>query len=458
MRKFKDYTNQVIVNNYGLEVHILKLYEKRKRATYWNYICPYCGNDKAVNDISKIKILKTCDKCVNSYKTKKRKTESPDIKKVNIVKDYSNDFYNKFVNNKIELLTPYINAKTKILCKCKIDGYEWNTLPSVLLRGGGCPKCAGNLPKTTSSFIEEVNNLWNGEYEVIGEYINAKTKITIRHNICNNEFSMVPSNILNGQQCPYCKRLRMSTSQLMSDDDFKSEIYNLVGDEYTVKSTYYGRLKKVLFHHNNCNYNFWMSPNDFINGGHRCTNKKCIHDRLSSSLKDSEEEFKIKFDNRSNNEYKLLSKYNLSCEKILIEHISCGSKFEMKANNFINGQGCPYCNISKAELKIRDFCELKNINYIWQKSFVKLLGVNGGTLSYDFYFPDKNTLLEYQGEYHDGSLVGKCQTEEKFDIQQEHDKRKRQYAKANNIKLLEIWYWDFENIEEILSRELGLTA
>ena len=43
-RKIKDYTNQIIVNDYGLEVCILDLYEKRKRASYWRYICPYCGN------------------------------------------------------------------------------------------------------------------------------------------------------------------------------------------------------------------------------------------------------------------------------------------------------------------------------------------------------------------------------------------------------------------------------
>lgn len=31
---------------------------------------------------------------------------------------------------------------------------------------------------------------------------------------------------------------------------------------------------------------------------------------------------------------------------------------------------------------------------------------------------------------------------------------KRQYAKAHNIKLLEIWYWDFDNIEEILNKNI----
>ena len=41
-----------------------------------------------------------------------------------------------------------------------------------------------------------------------------------------------------------------------------------------------------------------------------------------------------------------------------------------------------------------------------------------------------------------------------FDIEQQiHDDIKRSYAKNHNIKLLEIWYWDFDDIENILQKE-----
>ena len=46
--------------------------------------------------------------------------------------------------------------------------------------------------------------------------------------------------------------------------------------------------------------------------------------------------------------------------------------------------------------------------------------------------------------------------EEQFKIQQEHDRRKREYAEKNGYKLLEIGYYDYDKIEEILSRELEL--
>jgi hypothetical protein len=45
---------------------------------------------------------------------------------------------------------------------------------------------------------------------------------------------------------------------------------------------------------------------------------------------------------------------------------------------------------------------------------------------------------------------------ENFGIQQKIDQIKREYCKNNNIKLLEIPYWDFDKIEEILNKELSL--
>ena len=82
------------------------------------------------------------------------------------------------------------------------------------------------------------------------------------------------------------------------------------------------------------------------------------------------------------------------------------------------------------------------------------MGVRGGVLSYDFYIEEINTLIEYQGEFHVG--VPKIQSEKKLKIQMEHDRRKREYAKKNKIKLIEIWYYDFDRIETILKEKLNI--
>ena len=83
-----------------------------------------------------------------------------------------------------------------------------------------------------------------------------------------------------------------------------------------------------------------------------------------------------------------------------------------------------------------------------------MFGVGGGLLSYDFYLPKYNLLIEYQGQFHDGNITGNYQTEEMLSIQKEHDRRKRNYVKAHYIELLEICYLYFKNIEQILESRL----
>ena len=135
----------------------------------------------------------------------------------------------------------------------------------------------------------------------------------------------------------------------------------------------------------------------------------------------------------------------------------CGHVWEAIPNNLIFGQsGCPICKMSKGEKFIYYFLKKNKKNFIWQKEFDGLIGVNNGNLSYDFYLPEYNLLIEYQGQYHDGTAFG--QTEEEYAKQQEHDKRKREYAMNNNIELFEIWYWDYDNIEQILREKLNINS
>ena len=70
-------------------------------------------------------------------------------------------------------------------------------------------------------------------------------------------------------------------------------------------------------------------------------------------------------------------------------------------------------------------------------------------MSYDFYLPEYNLLIEYQGQQH-YEPVEHFGGEEKFRIQQERDKKKRKMAQEKNIELLEISYLDYDKIQNIL--------
>jgi hypothetical protein len=145
-----------------------------------------------------------------------------------------------------------------------------------------------------------------------------------------------------------------------------------------------------------------------------------------------------------------------SSKKVWWKCKECGREWPSVISSRNKGNGCPQCSESKGEIKIRERLQLNNIYYISQKEFEGLIGLGNGLLSYDFYLPKYNLLIEYQGEQHEKYIPGFHKSIEDFEKQQEHDKRKREYAKEHKIKLLEIWYYDFDNIEEILNRELNI--
>jgi len=60
--------------------------------------------------------------------------------------------------------------------------------------------------KTTEEFKQEVFSLVQDEYEVLGDYINNRTKILIKHNKCGNNYYVRPNDFLQGYRCPYCQR------------------------------------------------------------------------------------------------------------------------------------------------------------------------------------------------------------------------------------------------------------
>lgn len=127
-------------------------------------------------------------------------------------------------------------------------------------------------------------------------------------------------------------------------------------------------------------------------------------------------------------------------------------------NSILNNNcGCPKCNKSHGEINIEKYLIKENIKFYSQYTFNSLTGVGGRQLSYDFYLPDYNLLIEYQGEQH-YRPIDRFGGIQQFEIQEEHDRRKKDYAIENKINLLEISYSNFNNIEQILNKELNINS
>ena len=138
---------------------------------------------------------------------------------------------------------------------------------------------------------------------------------------------------------------------------------------------------------------------------------------------------------------------------ICIHHRNYGIQYMTLTNAY--KQHCPLCHKSKGEFKIEEYLKSNNIKYIPQfKIKDNNISDNRFLLSYDFYLPDHNVFIEFQGRQHEEpvSIFG---GEESFARQLQRDERKRKYAATNNIELIEIWHSDYNKIDEILYRELN---
>lgn len=134
-----------------------------------------------------------------------------------------------------------------------------------------------------------------------------------------------------------------------------------------------------------------------------------------------------------------------------------GHNFDMLWRHYKNGSSCPKCSKYKGEEKIIELLKELHINFEYQKKFDGLIGLGNKHLSYDFYLPQYNLLIEYQGEQHERPIEH-FGGEKQFKKQLKHDAIKKEYTVNNNINLLEIWYYEYNKIEEILKEYVNATT
>lgn len=148
--------------------------------------------------------------------------------------------------------------------------------------------------------------------------------------------------------------------------------------------------------------------------------------------------------------YKILSPYISNKNKILVDFKCKHNPHWIIPHTLKQNQGCPMCDESKGEKYIRLYLKENNIEFKQEYKFndcrYKL------PLPFDFYIPNYNLCIEYDGEQHykANDFFG---GEKSFKDTQIRDKIKNNYCKDNNINLLRIPYWELDSVEDILDEE-----
>lgn len=292
----------------------------------------------------------------------------------------------------------------------------------------------------TEIFIEKAKLIHGDKYDYsLVDYKGSKIKIKIKCNKCGTIFEQVPASHLQGVGCRKCKSKENSEKQKTTISKFVEKSKAVHGDKYDYSLVNYINCDtKVKIKCNKCCNIFEQTP--YVHVNLKCGCPKCNTTRRTTEqfIEESKLIHGDKYD-YSLVDYKSIWKnVKIICKKHGV--------FEQIPHNHLEGKGCRKCKSSKGENIIEAFLKHKNINYIPQYRI--------GKLSYDFYVTDYNLFIEYNGGQHYTFVKYFHKTIHDFHRQLHHDWLKRKYAKTNNIKLLVIPYWEYENIEKILEELL----
>lgn len=278
-------------------------------------------------------------------------------------------------------------------------------------------------------------------------YINARTKICIT---CkeHGDFEQLPHNHLRGNVCPKCANIEKSIRNKLTQKQWigkANQVHNFKYDYSKVK--YKDSRSKVIII---CKkHGEWLQLANAHLQGNGCS--KCNFENLPQNQALTTELFIEKAKKIHGNKYNYsFVKYKDWITKI---EIMCNKHgvFEQQAGSHLQGTGCPSCSLSKGENAIDIFLTKNNFNYAVQYKFNNCRNIN--VLPFDFFIYKTNTCIEFDGIQHYESIEY-FGGEENFQKVKTSDQIKNQFCEDNNIRLIRIPYWDFDNIEQILVKEL----
>jgi hypothetical protein len=351
----------------------------------------------------------------------------------------------------------YIDNKTNVTIICKEHG-EFQQIPHNHLNGSGCIECGRINSKdkqtiTKQEFIEKAKEIHGDNYDYSKiNYINHKTNIII---ICkeHGEFQQIPSNHLNGNDCPKCAiNKRTSTTE-----EFIEKAKEIHGDKYNYQKVHYINHKTNIIIICKEHGEFQQTPNSHLNGSGclECGIIRRANIKTSTTEKFIEKAKNIHGDNYDYQKVDYInSKTNVTI--ICIKH----SEFQQRPSSHLRGAGCPKCSYhryySNKQLKILNLLSsYYNINIQHAENEGEYT-ISNSKYKADGYCKETNTIYEYHGNYWHGNP--KIYNE--YDINEVTGKtygelynntiKKEKFIKEQGYNLVVIWERDFDNLINIV--------
>lgn len=314
------------------------------------------------------------------------------------------------------------------------NGVEYQQNATKHLMGRRCEKSI--VLKTTDEFIKEAKAVWGDKYDYsLVEYKNSKKLVKIIFK--NKIYFQKPTQHLLGYRC--------ERDSIKNQDDFLRKCIERHGNKYDYSLVEYkGSQNKVKIIFNGVIYE--------QKAGAHLWSKGLVENVIKKRT--TEEFIEIANDIHSN-------KYNydkvdyINNNNYVIINCPYHGDFKQSPRSHLSGAGCPNCQESKGEKKIKKFLDRYNIKYTRQKKFDKCVSNNGRKLPYDFWIPSMNICIEFDGIQH-FKPVDIFGGNESYQKQLENDQIKNKYCEENYINILRIRYDQYNQTWDILWSNLGM--
>jgi hypothetical protein len=307
----------------------------------------------------------------------------------------------------------------------------------------GCAKCnSASNTKSLGKFIEDATSVHGNTYDysmVTYKRNNIPVDIICKH---HGVFHQSPNSHTQGQGCPKCYLENKGKDQIRTTEEFIANAQTTHGDKYGYTKSIYTRAQHKLTITCPTHGDFRQLAYSHTQG-QGCP--KCIGRGLST------ENVIERFRTVHGDRYDYSKTVYVSDSKPITIICSIHGEFAQTPNNHRRGTNCPWCKLqSKGEVLVERWLTANKIDHIQQYKFEDCKYKR--KMPFDFYLPNYNILIEYNGQQHYEFVQYIHKSYERFIEQQERDIIKSQYAIDHNILLLTISYKDINKIDSILQQ------
>lgn len=315
----------------------------------------------------------------------------------------------------------------------------------------GCKYCFGrDLPKWyISQKIKEINPY----IQILEPYTKLSQRVNCFCTKHNYHAHKSIQEILKGQGCYYCGLEKLSEQKFLTDEQVQNNI-NILNPHIKLIS-YKGNKEPSDFYCKKHNKYFSKYYGTLIHCSSGC--EDCYAENIRTRCGMGEDEFKNRLKD-VHPELVVIGKYVNNSTPIEVYCIEHNYTYFLTPAALLNRMTC--CDKTRTTYKEELVCKLLEEQWLFNITRQKVFEdcVDKRCLPFDIYLDDYNVLIEYQGEQHYKPVKYSSETQEeadiKFEYTQKHDEIKRQYCKDNNIPLIEIPYWEFDDLEYFLFDKL----